>query len=137
MPLMAVLNQGPTQACPALIRDLDRIVNQPQFRSAQFGISIQTQGRNPVTLYAHNTDRLLLPASNAKLLTTAAALKILPLNFTVKTTLYDLGNNQFHLVGEGDPAFKTSDLQALAQSLAQLLKERNTKQIKRLTLDDR
>ena len=137
MPLMAVLNQSPTQACPALIRDLDMIVNQPQFRSAQFGISIQTQGRNPLTLYAHNTDRLLLPASNAKLLTTAGALKILPLNFTVKTTLYDLGNNQFHLVGEGDPTFKTSHLQALAQSLAQLLKERNIKQIKRLTLDDR
>ncbi|MCX5963741.1 MAG: D-alanyl-D-alanine carboxypeptidase/D-alanyl-D-alanine-endopeptidase [Cyanobacteria bacterium] len=133
---MAVLNQWPTQACPALIRDLDMIVNQPQFRSAQFGISIQTQGRNPLTLYAHNPDRLLLPASNAKLLTTAGALKILPLNFTVKTTLYDLGNNQFHLVGEGDPTFKTSHLQALAQSLAQLLKERNIKQIKRLTLDD-
>ena len=137
MPLMAVLNQSPTQACPALIRDLDMIVNQPQFRSAQFGISIQTQGRNPLTLYAHNPDRLLLPASNVKLLTTAGALKILPLNFTVKTTLYDLGNNQFHLVGEGDPTFKTSHLQALAQSLAQLLKERNIKQIKRLTLDDR
>ncbi len=137
MPLMAVLNQWPTQACPALIRDLDLIVNQPQFRSAQFGISIQTQGRNPLTLYAHNTDRLLLPASNAKLLTTAAAIQALPLNFTVKTILYDLGNNQFHLVGEGDPMFKTSHLQALAQSLAQLLRDRNVKQIKRLTLDDR
>lgn len=133
MPLMAVLNQWPAQACPALVRDLDMIVNQPQFRSAQFGISIQTQGRNPLTLYAHNTDRLLLPASNAKLLTTAAALQTLPLNFTVKTTLYDLGNNQFHLVGEGDPTFKASHLQALAQSL----KDRNVKQIKRLTLDDR
>ena len=133
MPLMAVLNAWPTQACPALIRDLDMIVNQPQFRSAQFGISIQTQGRNPLTLYSHNADRLLIPASNAKLLTTAAAIQALPLNFTVKTTLYDLGNNQFHLVGEGDPMFKTSHLQALAQSL----KDRNVKQIKRLTLDDR
>lgn len=133
MPLMAVLNQSPTQACLALIRDLDMIVNQPQFRSAQFGISIQTQGRNSLTLYAHNPDRLLLPASNAKLLTTAAAIQALPLNSTVKTTLYDLGNNQFHLVGEGDPMFKTSHLQALARSL----KDRNVKQIKRLTLDDR
>ena len=117
MPLMAILNQSPIQACPALIRDLDRIVNQPQFRSAQFGVSIQTQDRNPLTLYAHNSDRLLLPASNAKLLTTAAAIQALPLDFTVKTTLYDLGDNQFHLVGEGDPAFKTIHLQALVQSL--------------------
>ena len=137
MPLMAVLHQCPTQACPALIRALDMMVNQPQFRSAQFGISIQTQDRNPLTLYAHNSDRLLLPASNAKLLTTAAAIQALPLNFTVKTTLYDLGNNQFHLVGEGDPAFKTIHLQALTRSLNQLLKERNIKQIKKLTLDDR
>lgn len=133
MPLMAVVNAWPTQACPALIRDLDIIVNQSQFRTAQFGISIQTQGRNPLTLYAHNPDRLLLPASNAKLLTTAAAIQALPLNFTVKTTLYDLGNNQFYLVGEGDPMLKTSHLQALAQSL----KDHNVKQIKRLTLDDR
>lgn len=133
MPLMAVLNAWPTQACPTLIHDLDIIVNQPQFRTAQFGISIQTQGRNRLTLYSHNADRLLLPASNAKLLTTAAAIQALPLNFTVKTTLYDLGHNQFHLVGEGDPMFKTSHLQTLAQSL----KDRNIKQIKKLTLDDR
>ncbi len=133
MPLVAVLNQSPIQACPALIRDLDKIVNQPQFRSAQFGISVQTQGRNPLALYAHNTDRLLLPASNAKLLTTAAAIKALPLDFTVKTTLYDLGDNQFQLVGEGDPAFKTVHLQTLARSL----KNRNVKQIKKLILDDR
>ncbi len=133
MPLMAVLNTWSAEACPDLVRDLDTIVNQSQFRTAQFGISIQTQGRNPLTLYSHNADRLLLPASNAKLLTTAAVIQALPLNFTVKTTLYDLGNNQFHLVGEGDPMFKTSHLQALAQSL----KDRNVKQIKRLTLDDR
>jgi D-alanyl-D-alanine carboxypeptidase/D-alanyl-D-alanine-endopeptidase (penicillin-binding protein 4) len=133
MPLMAVLTAWPTQACPALIRDLDIIVNQSQFRTAQFGISIQTQGSNPLILYSHNADRLLIPASNAKLLTTAAAIQALPLDFTVKTTLYDLGNNQFHLVGEGDPMFKTSHLQTLAQSL----KDHNIKQIKRLTLDDR
>ena len=130
---MAVLNTWPTRACPALIRDLDAIVNQPQFRTAQFGISIQTQSRNPSVLYSHDADRLLLPASNAKLLTTAAAVQALLLNFTVKTTLYDLGNNQFHLVGEGDPTFKTTHLQSLARSL----KERKIKQIKKLTLDDR
>ena len=133
MPLMAVLNTWPTQACPALIRDLDAIVNQPQFRTAQFGISIQTQSRNPSILYSHNADRLLLPASNAKLLTTAAAVQALSLDFTVKTTLYDVGNNQFYLVGEGDPTFKKTHLQSLARSL----KERKVKQIKKLTLDDR
>ena len=133
MPLMAVLNTWPTQACPALIRDLDAIVNQPQFRTAQFGISIQTQSRNPSILYSHNADRLLLPASNAKLLTTAAAVQAVSLDFTVKTTLYDVGNNQFYLVGEGDPTFKKTHLQSLARSL----KERKVKQIKKLTLDDR
>ena len=137
MPLMAVLNTLEAQACPALIRDLDAIVNQPQFHTAQFGISIQTQSRNSSILYSHNADRLLIPASNAKLLTTAAAVQALPLDFTVKTTLYDVGNNQFYLVGEGDPTFKTTHLQSLAQSLAQSLKDHNIKQIKKLTLDDR
>jgi serine-type D-Ala-D-Ala carboxypeptidase/endopeptidase (penicillin-binding protein 4) len=135
MPLIGsmALSELPAQAqtCPALVRDVDAIVNQPQFRRAQFGVLIQDN--NAVTLYAHNSERLLIPASNAKILTTAAALRSLPLNFTVKTSVYDLGNGEFQLVGQGDPTLQDQHLQQLAKSLT----DRKIKQIKTLFLDDR
>jgi serine-type D-Ala-D-Ala carboxypeptidase/endopeptidase (penicillin-binding protein 4) len=135
MPLIGsmALSALPTQAqtCPAFAREVDAIVKHPKFRHAQFGILIQDS--KPNTLYAHNAERLLIPASNAKILTTAAALRSLPLNFTVKTSLYDLGNGEFQLVGQGDPTLQDQHLQQLAKSLA----DRNIKQIKTLFLDDR
>jgi serine-type D-Ala-D-Ala carboxypeptidase/endopeptidase (penicillin-binding protein 4) len=135
MPLIGTmaLSALPAQAqtCPALVRDVDAIVNQPQFRRAQFGILIQDN--NAVTLYAHNSQQLLIPASNAKILTTAAALRSFPLNFTVKTSLYDLGNSEFQLVGQGDPTLQDQHLQQFAKSLT----DRKIKQIKTLFLDDR
>ncbi len=119
------------QICPAFARDVDAIVNHPKFRHAQFGILIQDS--KPNTLYTHNAERLLIPASNAKILTTAAALRSLPSSFAVKTTLYDLGSGDFSLVGQGDPTLQDKHLQQLAKSF----KDRNITQIKTLTLDDR
>ncbi len=117
--------------CPAFVRDIDAIVKQPKFRYAQFGVLIQDSKSN--TLYSHNAERLLIPASNAKILTTTAALRSLPLSFTVNTSIYDLGNGEFRLVGQGDPTLQDKHLEQLAKSL----KDRNITQIKTLTLDDR
>jgi D-alanyl-D-alanine carboxypeptidase/D-alanyl-D-alanine-endopeptidase (penicillin-binding protein 4) len=51
------------------------IVESPRFKSAQWGIVIKPISA-PTTLYERNADRALIPASNVKLLTTAAALQI-------------------------------------------------------------
>lgn len=51
------------------------IVESPRFRSAQWGIVIKPIAA-PTPLYERNADRALIPASNVKLLTTAAALRI-------------------------------------------------------------
>jgi serine-type D-Ala-D-Ala carboxypeptidase/endopeptidase (penicillin-binding protein 4) len=131
LPAIAQPATAQPQICPAFARDVDAIVKHPKFRHAQFGILIQDS--KPNTLYAHNAERLLIPASNAKILTTAAALRSLPLNFTVKTSLYDLGNGEFQLVGQGDPTLQDQHLQQLAKSLI----DRKIKQIKTLFLDDR
>jgi D-alanyl-D-alanine carboxypeptidase/D-alanyl-D-alanine-endopeptidase (penicillin-binding protein 4) len=65
-----------TDLCAA---DLDEaiaaVIRRPQFASAQWGIVVQPLGTAEV-LYAHNSDTLLIPASNIKLFTTAAALRI-------------------------------------------------------------
>ncbi|WP_051463681.1 D-alanyl-D-alanine carboxypeptidase/D-alanyl-D-alanine-endopeptidase [Leptolyngbya sp. PCC 6406] len=66
---------SPTLCPPDLSATLNTIVSQPRFATAQWGIVVE-----PLTdtspLYSHNAETLMIPASNIKLLTTAAALRI-------------------------------------------------------------
>ncbi len=64
--------------CPAdLDSALNSIVGDATFDGAHWGVLVQslTAGQ---TLYHHNEDELLIPASNIKLLTTAAAVQNVP-----------------------------------------------------------
>ncbi|MEP0915817.1 D-alanyl-D-alanine carboxypeptidase [Leptolyngbya sp. DQ-M1] len=58
-----------------LASKIDRIVQQPKFRTAQWGILIKPIETSTI-LYQRNSNRALIPASNVKLLTTAAALQV-------------------------------------------------------------
>ncbi len=53
-------------------------------------------------LYALNANRAFIPASNMKLLTTAAAIDLLGVDFTYKTLLVQRGNDLI-VIGSGDP----------------------------------
>lgn len=59
-----------------LHQGINQILARPQFVNAQWGIAIEPL-RDAVPLYIHHSDDLLIPASNIKLLTTAAALRII------------------------------------------------------------
>lgn len=62
--------------CPSdLRRTISSIANQPQFDSARWGIVIESADDGTI-LYEQNADMALIPASNVKLWTTAAALEI-------------------------------------------------------------
>ncbi len=125
----------PVHAAPICPTDLptqiNAIVNDPKFDRATWGILIQTRSKQ--TLYAQNANKFLIPASNAKLLTTAAAIQALPKDFRVKTSVYSLGNDRYLVRGEGDPSLNDQKLDDLAQQL----KRSGVKQIKELILDDR
>ena len=107
--------------CPADLKPaIDRITAAPEFERAIWGISIvplTTDRPNP--LYQHNAKQRLIPASNAKLLTTAAALKALPTDFKVQTQIYDLGNDRYLLHGQGDPSLTQTQFDALVRQLKQ------------------
>ncbi|MGF1461261.1 MAG: D-alanyl-D-alanine carboxypeptidase [Leptolyngbyaceae cyanobacterium] len=63
------------RSCPEhLPSALTSITHRSQFRSANWGIMVYSL-QEEALLHAHNADRLLIPASNIKLFTTAAAMR--------------------------------------------------------------
>ncbi len=88
--------------CPASLDFfIDAIIDTPTFRSAKWGILVESLDRQ--VLYSRNPTTRLIPASNTKLLTTAAALQRLDINTArirgssltswVTTTNRDSNNN--------------------------------------------
>ncbi len=78
-------------------------------------------------LYAHDADMRLLPASNRKLFTSAAALELLGDDYTIRTDLCASAKpdasgtitGNLYLRGGGDGLLSPDDLDAMAQALAQ------------------
>jgi len=90
--------------------EIDHLLNDPAFASATWGVYIELPDKREV-LYRHNEDKLLMPASNIKLFTTAAALVKFGPNFKYKTRLYTDGEIQngtlkgnLVIKGSGDPS---------------------------------
>lgn len=124
----------PVQAaiCPAqLAEQIASVTAQPEFERTRWGILVETLDPD-ATLYAQAADQFFIPASNAKLLTTAAALTQLGADYRIRTSVYQAGNT-LQVVGRGDPSF--GDLQL--QQLAQQIRDRGVTQIDRLSINDR
>lgn len=88
---------------------IDSLTTQPQFRSAQWGVLI-VNPRTGDTLYSRNSGKLFMPASNMKIITSAAALTLLGPEYTYKTTFLISGevrdsvlDGDLLVMGRGDP----------------------------------
>jgi serine-type D-Ala-D-Ala carboxypeptidase/endopeptidase (penicillin-binding protein 4) len=119
LPGQLLLAQSSPQ-CAALGSSIDAIIAQPGLRSAHWGILAQSfPAARP--LYSKNADQLFLPASNAKLLTTAAALTVLPARLPQQTPLFATGQapalKTLRIYGQGDPSLTDRHLDQLASSL--------------------
>lgn len=101
---------------------IESVTNRPEWERARWGILIQTL-EGDRTLYAQAANQYFIPASNVKLLLTAAALRRLTPQFHYRTVVYGVGEapelERLRLVGSGDPSLTTAQLQALAQNLKQ------------------
>jgi D-alanyl-D-alanine carboxypeptidase/D-alanyl-D-alanine-endopeptidase (penicillin-binding protein 4) len=61
--------------CPDVIEPvINNIIDSPTFANGRWGVLVESLSSNDV-LYSRNSNQLLIPASNVKLLTTAAALQ--------------------------------------------------------------
>ncbi|HEY9853220.1 MAG TPA: D-alanyl-D-alanine carboxypeptidase/D-alanyl-D-alanine-endopeptidase [Leptolyngbyaceae cyanobacterium] len=117
--------------CPAqLSAAIDAIANRPQFNRARWGILIQSLASNQ-TLYNRDAQQYFIPASNTKLLTTAAALRQLGSQYRIRTSVYG-SNGVVRVVGRGDPSLTDAQLKDLAQQL----KQQGITQVKQLILHD-
>ncbi|MEG4395326.1 D-alanyl-D-alanine carboxypeptidase/D-alanyl-D-alanine endopeptidase [Microcoleus sp. BROC3] len=131
----AVVAQTPAVAgdiCPGeLGAQVDAIANRPEFSRSRWGILIQPLS-STTTLYSRDAQKYFIPASNAKLLTTAAALQKLGADFRIKTSVYSGENGSLYVAGRGDPSIAEPQL----KSLAQQLKQRGISQVNELIGDD-
>lgn len=92
--------------------EIDKIVAQPQFEGAVWGVLIQAPARGYKTLYTHNATVNFRPASNLKILTTILAMDRLGPDYRFETTLSHTGhideNGVLHgdliVTGGGDPS---------------------------------
>lgn len=118
--------------CPAeLGASVDAVLKRPQFMRSHWGIMVQPLSSEQ-TLYSRDAQKYFVPASNLKLLTTAAALQQLGANFRFRTSIYSNNNGVLRVVGRGDPSLNDIQLQALAQQL----KQQGITEIKQLIADD-
>jgi serine-type D-Ala-D-Ala carboxypeptidase/endopeptidase (penicillin-binding protein 4) len=118
--------------CPAQLGTaIDAVINRPLFSRVRWGILVRPLSSAP-TLYNRDAQKYFTPASNAKLLTTAAALQQLGANYRFRTSIYQSANNVLRVVGRGDPSLSDTQLQALANQL----KQKGITQIKQLIADD-
>jgi len=89
-------------AAPAdLAKRIDSIISRTTQKKVQFSIHI-VEADSGKTVYSHNARKALVPASNMKIVTTAAALKYLGPNYEYKTKVGLCGDTL------GDPVLQTN-----------------------------
>jgi D-alanyl-D-alanine carboxypeptidase/D-alanyl-D-alanine-endopeptidase (penicillin-binding protein 4) len=104
----------PKKAAPkkenTLAARIAAILAQPQLARADWGIDV-VDVESGKTIYARNADRLFLPASNEKLLTTSAVMAYVGPDYRFRTTVETTGkiddagrlSGDLVIVGRGDP----------------------------------
>lgn len=136
---------SPRNLPPSLADGIDAYISQPRFAHAQWGIDVASL-EDGNTLYRRNADALFLPASNAKLYTSALALQTLGAGARFSTTLYATAAprpdgtlaGDLILYGGGDPSLGNPEASPdWADRLAEALAARGVRRIRgNLIADD-
>lgn len=142
--------QQPQPQTPAELQErITALLDQPKFASARWGVRIiSTDGK---TIFERDADKALMPASNMKLYTSAAALDAFGPDFRIRTSVYatkpvkgGVLRGDLIIYGRGDPnlsprfdsddakrynEFKSADKISAIERLADQIKARGVKVI--------
>jgi D-alanyl-D-alanine carboxypeptidase/D-alanyl-D-alanine-endopeptidase (penicillin-binding protein 4) len=102
---------------------IDSILSQPDLEHAHVGMIVLNLDEDSV-IYANNYQKNMVPASNLKIVTSAAALTFLGPDFRFKTRLAIKGEvrkGKLHgdiiVIGGGDPGFSLENLEAFVMTI--------------------
>lgn len=123
-PIATVTDPVRRAAPGGLAAALDRILADPRLAGATAGVVVRDADGGTL-LYSREGERRLVPASNQKLLTSAAALEVLGPGYRFTTEVHAAGSRHggelrgdLYLRGSGDPALLPADLDRLAAAVA-------------------
>ncbi|MEU4447542.1 D-alanyl-D-alanine carboxypeptidase/D-alanyl-D-alanine-endopeptidase [Actinosynnema sp. NPDC050801] len=124
VPAADLVTPASAQADDALTRDLAAIITGPSLDGADVGLVVR-HAETGAVVFASEGDRRGQPASNGKLLSSAAALEVLGPDHRFRTTVSAAGRvragvlaGDLHLRGTGDPTVLAADYDALAARVA-------------------
>jgi D-alanyl-D-alanine carboxypeptidase/D-alanyl-D-alanine-endopeptidase (penicillin-binding protein 4) len=113
-----------TTSDAALVATLDQVFADPRLAGSTTGMLVR-DGATGTVIYAHNADQRIIPASNEKLMTSAAALEVLGAGYRFHTVARYSGKRSgstvtgnLYLHGQGDPTMTYAQFDALAAAVA-------------------
>lgn len=114
----------PSPGVADLTQDLNQILADSRLTIGRAGVVVRS-AESGEELYATDAGKLMIPASNTKLFTSAAAVETLGLDYRFATTVLHSGrklgsvvNGDLVLRGTGDPTMLAEDYDALAAQVA-------------------
>ncbi|NUP78407.1 MAG: D-alanyl-D-alanine carboxypeptidase/D-alanyl-D-alanine-endopeptidase, partial [Nonomuraea sp.] len=114
----------PSPGVADLTQDINKILSDSRLTIARAGVVVRSAATGE-ELYATDAGKLLTPASNTKLFTSAAAAETLGLDYRFPTTVLNAGRKvgsvltgDLVLRGTGDPTMLAEDYDALAAKVA-------------------
>ncbi|MER6002119.1 D-alanyl-D-alanine carboxypeptidase/D-alanyl-D-alanine-endopeptidase [Nonomuraea angiospora] len=114
----------PSAGVADLNQDINKILSDSRLTIARAGVVVKSAATGE-ELYATDAGKLLTPASNTKLFTSAAAAETLGLDYRFSTTVLSSGRKAGSLLagdlvlrGTGDPTMLADDYDALAAKVA-------------------
>jgi D-alanyl-D-alanine carboxypeptidase/D-alanyl-D-alanine-endopeptidase (penicillin-binding protein 4) len=113
-----------TTSDAALVATLDQVFADPRLAGSTTGMQVR-DGATGEVIYSHDADQRVIPASNEKLMTSAAALEVLGTGYKFHTVARYSGKRSgstvtgnLYLHGQGDPTMTYAQFDALAAAVA-------------------
>jgi len=113
-----------TTSDAALVATLDQLLADTRLNGGLVGLQVLDAASGTV-IYSHNADQRVIPASNEKLMTSAAALEVLGKDYKFHTYTRYSGtksgktvSGNLYLRGQGDPTMTYAQFDSLATAVA-------------------